>query len=272
MLRDYCEELSSGRHAAAARALSDAARMLGVVHVEGYISRGAKAIGLRAYEDEPGFVLIGGRHLDREDAYAMSEAELRFAIAAEVAHLRYGHTRVTSSEVWAGALNKSRQGLDLALGVIPALRGFHFAERLHRLTSKLPPETLRGLLGSIAESAEFLAGLGNSAARSGQAVLSRVDEELVAAHRVVQLTADRAGLVLSGNLRAALRAMILVRSDYGELALAMSKDGLDALLSQRAADGRIAHQGLAVRVAALLGFYLSEEYELLRAELGQSAD
>jgi hypothetical protein len=266
VLRDYCERLSSSRHAAAARALTDAALALGVEQVEAYISRGAKGIGLRAYEGSRPFVLIGGKHLDGEDGYVMTEAELRFAVGAEVAHVRYGHTRVTSSEVWAGALSKSWQGLDFALGVLPALHGLKFIDRVEKLTAKLPTDTVRRVLLSLASVAEPSA-LDPALAAANESVLSRLNEELVAAHRVMQLTADRAGLLLAGNISAAVRAMLLVRGDYRELVAPIESAGLDALLSMRTPDGKIAHQDLAVRIAALSAFYLSDDYVRLSQEL-----
>jgi hypothetical protein len=266
VLRDYCERLSSSRHAAAARALTDAALALGVEQVEAYISRGAKGIGLRAYEGSRPFVLIGGKHLDGEDGYVMTEAELRFAVGAEVAHVRYGHTRVTSSEVWAGALSKSWQSLDFALGVLPALHGLKFVDRVEKLTSKLPTETVRRILESLASATEPSA-LDPALAAANESVLSRLNEELVAAHRVMQLTADRAGLLLAGDISAAVRAMLLVRGDYRELVAPIESAGLDALLSMRTPDGKIAHQDLAVRIAALSAFYLSDDYVRLSHEL-----
>ncbi len=272
VLRDYCERLSSSRHGAAARALADAALALGVEHVEAYISRGAKGLGLRAYEGSRPFVLIGGKHLDGEDGYLMTEAELRFAVAAEVAHVRYGHTRVTSSEVWAGALSKSWQSLDFALGVLPALHGLKFVDRVEKLTSKLPTDTVRRVLESLASVAEQPSALDPALAAANESVLSRLNEELVAAHRVMQLTADRAGLLLAGDISAAVRAMLLVRGDYRELVAPIERAGLDALLSMRSADGKIAHQDLAVRIAALAGFYLSDDYVRLSRELGAGAD
>jgi len=268
VLRDYCEGFSSGSHDAAAHALQDAARALGVPAVEGYISRGAKAVGLRAYDSSPPFVLIGGKHLEGEASYRMSDAELRFAVGSEIAHLRYGHSRVTSSEVWAGAISKSRQGLDLALGVLPALRGFKFAERLNRLAAKIPADALRRVLTSAANMNEQLQqGADAPASLANDAVLSRINEELVAAHRVMQLTADRAGLLLAADIAASLRAMLLVRSDYRDLIQSIELSGFDAVLARRTPDGRMAHQDLAVRVAALLAFYLSDEYAKLHAEL-----
>ena len=270
VLRDYCEQLSPERHPEAARALSDAARALGVPDVRAYVSRGNKSVGLCAYEGQPPFVLVGVRHLEGDPAFQMTPAELRFAIAAEVAHLRYGHARVTSSEVWAGALSKSKLGLDFALGVLPVFKGWKMADRLGRVMSRIPVDPAQRLIGSVRS-------LGDRLRRSPPELerprpyhaegLSRIHEQLVAAHRVMQLTADRAGLLLSGDLVAALRALLLVRADYRELLAEAESAGLDGVLGRRDAEGEMQHQHLAVRVGALIAFYLSDDYTRLRAEL-----
>jgi hypothetical protein len=115
----------------------------------------------------------------------MTRAELRYAIGAEVAHLRYGHARVTSSEVWAGALSKSKQGLDFALGVLPMLKGMRFADKISRVFSKIPLSAARRVLdGAGSISGRMRSGLMivPSPRPTNDGVLSRINEELVAAH------------------------------------------------------------------------------------------
>jgi hypothetical protein len=87
---------------------------------------------------------------------------------------------------------------------------------------------------------------------------------LVVAHRVMQLTADRGGLVLSGDLRASLRAMFLTHTRLArELSVAESQ-GLAACLGRKDPDGRLVLPDLAVRVAALVAFWLSDDFAHLR--------
>ncbi len=270
VLRDYCETLALERHPDAARALADAALALGVRDLHAYVSRGKMSVGLRAYEGTPPFVLIGVRHLEGDPNYGMSAEELRFAIGAEVAHLRYGHTRVTSSEVWAGALSKSKQGIDMALSMLPMLKGWRLADKASRILSRVPVNAVRhaldgqGLIGGRLRSG---LGLLPTPRDDNEGVLSRINEELVAAHRVMQLTADRAGLLLAGDPCAAVRGLLLQRPDHRQLIGDAERDGLDNVLARRDPSGAIAHQDLAVRVAALIAFYLSDDYQKLRAEL-----
>ncbi len=274
VIRDYCERLSTARHREttdalehAARALDDAARLLGVADVVAYVSRGDKGVGMRGYEAKPPFVLIGGRHIEPDSEFRMRPRELSFAIGTEVAHLRYGHSRVTSSDVWAGALEKSKQGLDLALGVLPMLRSWRLADRMSRLASRVPQSTLKRVVGGAAAVSDRVRRVVDPARQSDD--ISALNEDLVAAHRVMQLTADRAGLLLAGNVSAALRAMLLVRRDYRRELSQVEQKGIEPILARRDEEGEIAYQDLAVRVAALLSFYLSDDYARLQSSLAE---
>ncbi len=261
MLRDYCEELNEDTHPDAVIALREAGRALGT-RVKAYVSRGAKGVGLRAYENDTSFILIGGQHLATGD-FAMSRAELQFAIGAELAHLRFGHVRVTSNDVWAGALEKGQQGLDMALSVLPILRGWKLADRAVKVTSKVPIPIVRRFI----DAAGGLKRGVRPALHENEDVLSTLNEHLVVAHRVMQLSADRAGLLLAQDIRPALRAMLLTRRDYRAEIPSMERKGLATVLGIRAEDGHMAYQDLAVRIAALLSFYLSDEFMRLRAAL-----
>jgi hypothetical protein len=265
VLRDYCERLSPRQHGAAARGLEDACHVLGVPGVQSYVSRGSKAIGVRAYESTPHFVLVGGLHLD-ESEYSLSEAELRFAIAAEIAHLRYGHARVTSSEIWAGALSKTRDGLDVALGLLPVLKGWRLADGMGRMVQRVPTDAVKRALGTALRWRRRTDHQHGAEAAPDRGI-SAINEDLIAAHRVMQLTADRAGLLLTADLVAALRSMLLVRPDYRAIVRDAEQVGLAQVLSRRDAEGRLMQPDLAARVAALIAFHLSDDYARLRDEV-----
>lgn len=270
LLKDYCERLSTNRYPDAARSFDHCKALLGLHNVQVYVSRGQKSVGVRGYEATPSFVLIGGRHLEPDGPFFMTADELSFAFGAELLHLQSGHTRVTSSEVWAGALTKTREGLDLALSVLPLFRGYKLAGRANRLVSRLPSRFVYKALEQADRLGLFRPPPLRPNTQQDEDVLSRINEELIAAHRVMQLTADRAGLVLCGDLKSALRAIMLVRADYQRLLVTAEKEGLPHVLSLRDAALRIRHQDLAIRVAALCSFYLSEEYQRLRRVVGDS--
>jgi hypothetical protein len=270
-LKAWCERLTPRQSEAARDALADAALALGVAGLDAFISRGEKSVGLRAYEGSPTFLLIGGEHLDPDSPFFMRPCELRFAIGAEVAHLRFKHARVTASEVWSGAWEKGMVGLDVMLTVLPAVKGWSLAEKLAGFASERARAAASLVLEKSGVGRDALSKAGQAVEQgpgmAGQAAISSSNEQLVAAHRVMQLTSDRAGLVLCGQIQAALRGMFLTYPSYqAELAL-IERHGLPTALGRRDEAGALRYQDLSIRAAALLSFYLSEDYAVLREAL-----
>jgi hypothetical protein len=266
MLRECCEQLSDGANDDAVRAMQEGRRALALRDVTAYISRGTKGVGLRAYEDTHPFVLIGGQHLV-PGPFHMTRAELQFALGSELAHLTFGHSRVTSSDVWAGALSKSKQGLDVALSIIPVLQGWALADRAARVTSRVPLPIIRRFFSGLGGARSRVWGNKPSVQADHSSELSTLNENLIAAHRVMQLTADRAGLLLAQDVRSAVRGMLLVRRDYQAEWASIEKQGLARVLGRRTEDGNMAYQNLAVRISAMFSFYLSDDYMRLRSAL-----
>jgi len=233
-------------------------------------------VGVRAYEGTPPSVVIGGRHLESGEL-ELTEGPLRFALGAEVAHVRFQHTRATSSEVWEGLWQKGWQGLDVVLSVLPAVTAFKATrrlvpQRLLTLAAKVPSSLVppAKAVGSALQSTLTALGVGQTSGASD--TLSAADFELVAAHRVMQLTADRAGLLLCGDLVAGLRAMYLLQPAYSaELAVA-ERLGLAASIGRRDGAGDLLYPELAVRAASLIAFYLSDDFQRLREALEVSSE
>jgi hypothetical protein len=250
VLKSYCERANLARNPALARALTDATVVLGLGGVEVFVSRGDKAVGMRAYEGDTSFLLIGGDHVSPNSDAFLDEGPLRFAVAAELAHLRYAHSRVTSNEVWAGTVDLGLTGLGMLIVAAPMLKGL-----------KAPAKHLLDKVGApaITRWRQKLAG-------RDALSLANDNTQVIAAQRVMQLTADRAGLLVCGDPRAAIRAMFAVHPGYLSSWPLVGSHGLRTALTRelRDADEHDRLEDLAVRVAALLSFYLSDEYALLR--------
>jgi hypothetical protein len=254
VLKSYCARANLAREAELAAAVADASLLLGLGAVEVFVSRGDKSIGLRAYEGNPPFMLIGGDHLDRESDAHLDGPALRHAIAAELAHLRFAHSRVTSDEVWAGTLDLGLTGLGVLVAAAPLLKRFQAPAK--HLLDKIGAPALARWRKRLSDDQHARA-------------LGSENSELIAAHRVMQLTADRAGLLACSDPRGAIVAMFRVHPSYLSQWPIVVRRGLhDALIRELRADDereRIRLEDLAVRVAALLSFYLSDDYARLHA-------
>lgn len=252
VLKSYCERANLVSNQALARALTDATVILGLGGVEVFVSRGDKSVGLRAYEGDTSFLLIGGDHVKANSDAHLDEGPLRFAVAAELAHLRYAHSRVTSNEVWVGTVDLGLTGLGMLIAAAPMLKGL-----------KAPAKHLLDKVGAPAIS-RWRKKLSGRDAHT----LASDNSQVIAAQRAMQLSADRAGLLVCQHPRAAIRAMFAVHPAYLSSWPLVRSHGLRAALTRelRSEDERARLEDLAVRVAALLSFYLSDEYaELCRA-------
>jgi hypothetical protein len=267
-LKSYCERLGDDA-GAVHQALADAAMVFGVKGVTAYLSRGNKAVGIRGYEDKPPFLVIGGRHLEEDSDFHLHPWELRFSVASEVAHLRFQHSRVTMNDVWRGALDKGRLGVDLVLGMVPLLKGVEIIDRIDKIIGRYSKGPLgRAVKGiDLAEKTVTKVRGKGGAGRPKEQMVAATNDKLIAAHRVMQLTADRAGLLLAGDLGAAIRAIFLSNHEYLAELPVVERHGLAKALSRRDDEGEILYQDLAVRVCALISFFLSEDYRVLRAKM-----
>ena len=264
-LSDYCEALSQSEQPAASRALAAARLAFALPTLHAYVSRGKKSIGLRGYEGDTPYILLGKAHLDPASPYRMSEGELFFAFGAEALQLKLGQTRVTSNDVWAGAFAHTKGGVELLLGLLPLVKGMQLGAGVSKVLERIPEPALRRALDALMH---FERGRRPASSPSGsESALSLVNENLLTAHRLMQMSADRAGLVLCGDLKASLRGLFLLRPDYRALLEAMEQRDLVQVLLL--GDGQEAMRAdLLVRVAALLEFHAGEDYLALRRALG----
>ena len=255
LLRQYASALRASAHPRAAAAYAVASRVLGQ-QAEVFISMGRRSVGVRTYGAGKGMVVLGGDHLDaRSERFLHSDAELRFVFGAELAHLRLGHQRATEEEVWAGLRTKGISAAELVVGVVPLLGRFAIGRRLGQVAGALDA----GKIDRAIELGKRFAGESKDP-RPGESHVA--EGRLVAAHRLMQLGADRAGLLLAGDPVPAVRAMIRLGIDPVAAAFTDGAE-LAPWLLERDGEGNLVREGMAVRVGALVSFWLSREYERL---------
>ncbi len=254
-LRNFCQRLDPKKFPDLAAVVTDTMYALRLSKIDVFVSAGKKSLGVRAYRGKPRLLIVGERHLDAEDAHHLPVAELRFLVAGELAHLAFDHVRVTLDEVWRGAWDKGKTGLDLALTLLPAFKG-----------------------AKLIDKARTILSVGNKAVRkvdktTKQALrdetIGAENAALLEAHQLMQLSADRAGLLLCDDLLAAVRALFVGKPE--ELALA-DRFGLVEALRRRDEDGRWLDADRLMRAQALFAFYLDDRFDALRAALYRAPD
>jgi hypothetical protein len=270
MIKSYSEQLSPKKHPWLHQIVIDIKYALGIENLEAYVSRGDKSVGINGFEGEPSFLIVGGDHLDKESPHYLGYKELKFSVAVEMAHLYFKHARITSTDVWRGAIDKGYWVLDTALAIIP-IAGL-FGKSLQGI-SKL------NTISSILQKADKLDGISQNSKGIITATTQAVEvynskilkeketskeKQLMATAHVMQLSADRTALVFTEEINAAIRAMFLVSKRYYTELPVIEEYGLRDFLLKKDQEGNFIHQDFAIRLANLFAFYLSDEYDNVR--------
>lgn len=255
-LKKYCDP---GQEGVLAKEIERVARLFDKAPLDVFISHGDRRYGVQAFEGEPAFLLVGGEHRRLESPAFLQSDELRFTLGAELAHLYLGHARVTSQEVLSGALDKGKVTFELLTSVVPFLGAFPWGRRLGQLAGYLDnklvsrgAQRIRDYLGSTDEGSDSEFTLDRSVG-------------LIAAHRMMQLTADRAGLLCSDDLGACIVGMWKLRPESVTYLDLLRTRGVTAAARALSQEDDELWRSLSTRAAALTAFAWSREYQELRS-------
>jgi len=268
-VKKYSEKIIPETHNTLFAVLKNTCEVFNLKETEFFISKGDRKTGITGFSGNPNFVLIGSEHVNRDSSKFMNLAEIRFYVAAEIAHIYFKHTKLTSKDIWRGLIDKGAVFADTALAVIPAASIFSKAvknvPRLNSLT-KIFTGAASGISGgkTVYDAAlrlsEYYGKLKKFPKKEKQ-------QSLLAASRMMQCTADRTGLLLCGNLTSAVRAIFLIADFEEDVFEEIKQTSLKEFLLKQNSNGTFKHQETALRIANLFSFYFSEEYSILRKKI-----
>ncbi len=270
VIKSYSEPLTSRKYPEISNIITDIKVAFGLDGLETYIAHGDKSIGIKSFEGTPSFLIVGSEHLDEESQYFLNFSELEFVIGLELAHLYFKHARITSSDVWRGAMEKGTLVLDTMLSVIPFVGSVGGAiKHIPKLSYLAKFTQSAGKISKIgSKSVEVLekTSLGVNLFKKIKSNDDKTEkkQELIAIARMLQLTADRSGLLFTGDLKSAIRTIFLTSKTYSQEFDVANRYGINEFLLSKDNNGNYKNQELAIRFASLFSFYLSDDYEDLR--------
>ncbi len=268
-VKAFSEAVTAQNYPVVANLVTDMAYALGMSGVQAYVARGENAIGLRGFEGSPAFILIGVEHLTEGSLHELTEQELAFTIGVEMAHLRFNHSRLTSNDVWRGAMDKGMFVVNTALSILPGIGAIGSSiagiSRLSRVANVLKRADAVADVAEKGVKVIDMAG-GVTSLYQGKEAKSKEEEKeekLLATSRLMEITADRAGLMFCCDLQSAVRSIFLNSQRFiADLPIA-ERYGLMEVLRRRNDQGEFVNQDLAIRISALFSFYLSGDYDWL---------
>ena len=225
----------------------------------GHVFRGVGAWGISAWPSKPPALLVGVQHL-RPGERHLDEAAMRFALAAELVHLRCDHPVLIFDASWLGTsrsvydqVNGWAGTAETVFDLVTLLPGLDQARKVQTLV-KLARTAFRtrGVVDKAVNLADpVVAWLGLSAEQEERG-LSR--EGLSGAALQFRIQAERAALLLTGDLRAAVDALLVLSTRSADKVDQVRSEGLATIL--RDPEGGLAGDEL-LRLSALVAFATS---------------
>ncbi len=266
ILKSYAEVLNPEVHNELNTIIRDIANALKINTLDVFIARGEKSFGISSFEGEPNFLLIGANHLDENSPHYLQPLELRYAIAGELAHLYFKHARITSNDIWRGAIDKGNIILEAISAFVPAVglfgKSMQGIGKLNSISSFLQKT---GKAGKISDTSRNILLASDQLMKIYQSKKekSEIDKEkeFWATARVIQATSDRCALIFTKNIKEAVRSILMTSKSYNTEIQKIDEIGLRNYLLETNEDGEFLHQELAIRLSNLFSFYLSKDYK-----------
>ncbi len=237
--------------------------------VELYVARGDKSRYIIGYEGNPAFIMLGEAFLRADSPLLLNSAELRFALASELCHIKLNHTRLTASDTWRNAADRGKMFADTILNEFPISGidndGAENMSSLSALETAVHAACRANQAGDVFGCVAAVGAFYKSENHASKKELS--EYKLLGASRLLQYTADRSGLIFAGNMAASLSAILKTSEAYHQAFLEMSQYPISAVLDKTDNEQKFKYQQLAQRLAALASYYLSDDYTELLTEL-----
>lgn len=249
------ERIDGDRWAAISQPLGELSDALGMPVPAAYLFRGDGAFGLSAWPTAPPLVLVGHEHVDPDGRLALSPPALRFALAVELVHLAAGHPLLgyesgivgTSRSVYAafGRYAGTAETVVDLVTLVPGVDQLAKIQTVIKLSKRVfTARSAVDKVGTLAESGRSWIGW---TTEGSEAVGRRFEGAAIQ----FRLQADRAALLLTGDLRAAVDAILRTSPTTAEHADRARQDGVIAVLDQVDEDTRMRLAGLLAFAASL---------------------
>ncbi|MBN2890547.1 MAG: hypothetical protein JXL97_01645 [Bacteroidales bacterium] len=280
-VKSYAENFSPVKYEQVGDIIADLLHFFGFSSIEVFISHGNDSVGIKAYEGDVSFLVIGSEHLNPDSLYFLTYNELRFVIATEFAYLYFNFARITSNDVWRGAMDKGNIVVNTLIDLIPFAGGIslvaknaakikimsNFLNNNQQITQIL---SKAGTIANFSNKSEGILHLASQLIGSVNIPSAKDDssnDQLIAVSRMMQISADRVGILFNNDPVSAVRAIFLTSKELTANLQTVHKYGLNSFLLKKDDQNNFINQNFAVRFASMFSFWLSDDFETLRKKL-----
>lgn len=279
-LKDVAEKFSPVKHKEVADIIADILQVFNIPNLEIYIAKGKQSIGITAYEAQTPFLIIGGEHFNPNSPHYFTYNEMNFAIAHEIAFLFFKFARITSTDIWRGTMEKGNFVVETLIDLIPfagSVSGvLKKATKLRRVSDFMEKNNKISLILQKGQQIETIANKSKGVLNIASDMLSSLKnvkpnkenqkrEEIIAISRMMQITADRVGLLFCDDPVSAVRSVFLSSKNLVSQIPTIQKYGLNSFLLKKDENENYVNLNFAIRFASMFSFWLSDDFENIKS-------
>ncbi len=275
-VKKFADRMTPAKHQNVAEIIADLIHFFAFQNLEVYISYGEYSVGVRAYEANPPFIVIGNEHLIENSPYILTYNELKFAIAYELAFLYFKFSKITATDIWRGAMEKGNFVLDSFINLIPFAGNVssllknaqkinllsNFIQKNEQISRTLSKGQKIITAGEKSTSLLIIASQMLDAIKNTKPSKENAKkEELIAISRMMQITADRIALLITNDIVSAVRSTFLTSKIHLENLVYANKYGLNSFILKKNEHEEYINLNFAVRFASMFSFWFSDKFE-----------
>ena len=271
-ITNFGEKASEANYPALLEAAKYCAKFFETETPDIYVFKGEKSIGILSYNAAKPFISVGFDHLDIDSERYLSPNELYFAIARQMANIKTGFTKLISDKLFRDFFNSGAMNVDKISNYIPTpsfLAKYSAFYDKYRFTSKTFCEYPQ-IDSFDCTDKQILVSLEKKLSIMHYKPSTPNDlkiNEYAAVSRLMCHYADRIGLLFAGSISTAVNSLIKTETDFPEVIELVKAMSITDIANAKDTEGRLLHFDFALRIAAMISFYISDDYAALEKQI-----
>ena len=240
---------------------------------ETYIFFTESMYGITSYDGQKPLLAISELHTIADNAHYLQNNELYFAIAKETANIKFGFSKANINNLWRnlskdgninfGQLSTSIPKLNFASKYIKDYTrsqkyAKYMVENPDFNTFDIEQDRIIKLLEQKLSALNYQ---GEETIKDQQAF------EFTLFNRMLNFSTDRIGLIFADNIISAVKSIIISDENLPDALQNSQNISIVDYALQKNDNGKLKNIDFALRLQALVSFYISDEYEKLKQEI-----
>ena len=251
-------------------AIEKCCTFLDIQQLESYIFHTENTYGITSYDGSKPTLAISELHTKEDSKYFLQDGQLYFAVAKELANIKFGFSKTNINNLWRNLSKDGNMNFGQLSTTIPKLnftskyiKNYTRSQKYSQYIVQNPDYNKfdtdsKRTIDLLQQKLQTFNYQGTETIKDQQAF------EFTLFNRMLNYTTDRIGILISDGIISAVKSIIISDENMPDALDACQNMSVIEYALQKEEDGTLRNIDFALRLQALVSFYISDEYEKLR--------